>query len=391
MSRRGPRPGQKPTSSTLLVFAPAASGGGPLRYLEEGLPSIAQAWGDPVVVALPAQSVHVLAPAAGDNVEVVSLTGRGRGGRAGHLLRSQLHALRLYREYRPAVTYCLGNTSYVGPLAPSVTLVQNAARRRDLEHPQPELALYLRMVAISIGVSTLRSRRLIAVSNYTKSLVPTRRGRRRTEVVHHGVQPFLPSRGVSQSADTQRVTVAGSIYSYKGIELAIEAIAKSSGRRWELRLAGPVMEPPYAAYLRDLANERGVGEQVRWLGALEHDQLLSEVSTTDVFLMVSRAEACPNVLLEAAIVRPDRVILGVRFPWNDEYQDLFDGRCPSNELHRLLDEAALQSPPSVVERRREAIAGYSWERTAARTVAVLRAAAGLEGHDERRRQPGAAH
>ena len=362
-------------SSTLLVFAPSASSGGPLRYLEEGLPSIAEAWEGRVVVALPAQSVDRLG--TGPGVEVVSLDSSGRGGRAGHFLRSSLQALRLRRAHRPSVTFCLGNTAYLGPLSPSVTLLQNAARRRDLTNPDGPLARYLQIIAVSIAVSMLRSRKLIAVSHYTKALVPTSWGRRRTEVVHHGVQAYVPTAGApSPPGDTLTITVAGSIYSYKGIELAIEAIAKSTSRRWELRVIGPEMEPSYAAWLKDLATEQGVVERVWWLGPLAHGELLSEVSVTDVLLMVSRAEACPNVLLEAAVVRPDRPIIGVEFEWNREYADLFDATCAGDQLHRLLDEVALESPAGVVEKRRQAIASYSWPRTASETVRVLKAAAG---------------
>ncbi|MFN2507001.1 MAG: glycosyltransferase [Acidimicrobiales bacterium] len=361
--------------ATLLVFAPSASSGGPLRYLEEGLPSIAAAWDGRVVVAVPARSVDRLGSAA--DVEVVSLTSTGRGGRAGHFLRSSLQARRLRRAYRPAVTYCLGNTAYAGPLAPSVTLVQNAARRRDLLYRHGPLAWYLQIIAVSIAVSAFRSRKLIAVSHYTKTLVPTRWGRRRTEVVHHGVRHFEPGAPAPRSGDTLTVTVAGSIYSYKGVELAIEALARCTNRLWELRLAGPVMELAYASRLEDFAAEQGVGERVQWLGPLAHRELLSEVSMTDVLLVVSRAEACPNLLLEAATVRPDGVIVGVEFPWNAEYRDLFDATCPADRLHELLDEVPLESPANVVERRREAISQYSWPQTAARTVQVLRAAAGF--------------
>jgi glycosyltransferase involved in cell wall biosynthesis len=369
---------RRPTARPLLVFAPSASGGGPLRYLEEGLPAIVDAWGGPVVVALPAAGVAALPPLAGRDVDVVSLTPARRGGRAGHVLHAQRQAWRLRRVHRPVVTYCLGNIPYVGPLAPSVTLVQNAARHRDLQRPARELAVYLKMVAVGVGVATLRSRRLIAVSHYTRSLVPTRRGRRRTEVVHHGVQPFSPVPRRPRRNGTLRVTVAGSLYSYKGDELAIEAIARCTRRRWELRFAGPVMEPSYAACLEDLASERGVADRVRWLGPLQHSALLAEVSSADVFLMVSRAEACPNVLLEAAVVRPDRAILGARFPWNREYEDLFDATCPGDALHRLLDEAPLDSSPAVVEKRRAALTAYSWPVTAARTVRVLRSAARID-------------
>lgn len=209
--------------------------------------------------------------------------------------------------------------------------------------------------------------------------MPTSWGRQRTEVVHHGVQAYLPTAGSPRPpGETLTLTVAGSVYSYKGIELAIEAIARSTSRRWELRVIGPVMEPSYASWLKDLATQHGVVECVRWLGPLAHSELLSEVSVTDVLLMVSRAEACPNVLLEAAVVRPDRAIVGVEFAWNREYADLFDATCPGDQLHRLLDEVALESPAGVVEKRRQAIASYSWPRTAAETVRVLRAAAGVD-------------
>lgn len=369
-------PGVGRVTGTLLVLAPSASSGGPLRYLEEGLPSIAAAWDGRVVVALPGQSADRLG--TGRDVEVVPLTSSGRGGSAGHFLRSSIQARRLRRQYRPAVTFCLGNTAYAGPLSRSVTLVQNAARRRDLQDQRGRLAFYLQVVAASIGVSALRSRRLIAVSHYTKTLVPMW-GRRRTEVVHHGVQPYMPVASAPPSGDTLTLTVAGSIYSYKGIELAIDAVARCTSRRWELRLAGPIMEPTYASWLKDLAAKHGVAERVRWLGSLAHGELLSEVSMSDVLVMVSRAEACPNVLLEAAVLRPDRAIVGVDFPWNREYADLFDATCPGDQLHRLLDEVSLESPASVVEKRRAAIAEYSWARTAARTVGVLRAAGGMGG------------
>ena len=84
----------------------------------------------------------------------------------------------------------------------------------------------------------------------------------------------------------------------KNIAMAVDAfnLVSATGAKVKLLIAGPILEPAYAEPLlkRCAANPR-----IKYLGALDHKEMKSLLSLTDVVLNCSRAEGQPQAVLEA--------------------------------------------------------------------------------------------
>lgn len=103
---------------------------------------------------------------------------------------------------------------------------------------------------------------------------------------------------VSATADS--ITVFGMIanYScdYKGIDLAIKAIAETKVDCFELRVLGKGDPSRYI----NMAYKLGVGEKVKFVGSLPSgDAVLSWLDDIDIYLHPSRTEGLPRALIEA--------------------------------------------------------------------------------------------
>jgi glycosyltransferase involved in cell wall biosynthesis len=86
----------------------------------------------------------------------------------------------------------------------------------------------------------------------------------------------------------------GHLIERKGHDRVIGALAKLPG--YSLLIAG---EGPERASLENVAAAHGVGERVRFLGAVPHEKLASIYSAADALVLASSREGWPNVLLEA--------------------------------------------------------------------------------------------
>ncbi len=101
-----------------------------------------------------------------------------------------------------------------------------------------------------------------------------------------------------------RMVMAARFYEVKGHDYMIRAVAqlKQRGRRAELILLGdgPLEEP-----LRKLAAELGVGDEVKFLGRVDHREVMNHLRTADIYVHPSvtcgegRVEGVPNAVMEA--------------------------------------------------------------------------------------------
>lgn len=87
----------------------------------------------------------------------------------------------------------------------------------------------------------------------------------------------------------------GRMDTQKGVDVLLESLTLRVGS-WPLNLVGGGwMEDTYRAQ----ANALGLGTSVTFLGLLGHDDLRERIGDFDAFVLPSRAENCPLVLLEA--------------------------------------------------------------------------------------------
>ncbi|MHA7987751.1 glycosyltransferase family 4 protein [Rathayibacter sp. CAU 1779] len=113
----------------------------------------------------------------------------------------------------------------------------------------------------------------------------------RTDVFHASIPP--------ESRDPWRIVGAGRLVDVKGFDMLIEAFAllRRETGRGDLTLVG---QGPALSSLRLLAEQRGVGDHVRFVGALSQHELAQELNQNAVAVIPSRwRETFGNVALEA--------------------------------------------------------------------------------------------
>lgn len=95
------------------------------------------------------------------------------------------------------------------------------------------------------------------------------------------------------------VGAMGRIHPIKAFERLLEAIAGLNAHPVRLRIAGPIADPPYAAWLRRRAVELGVDGRVSWEGELQGVAKARFFEELDVFAISSLSENFGNVVAEA--------------------------------------------------------------------------------------------
>lgn len=204
-------------------------------------------------------------------------------------------------------------------------------------------------------------------------------------VVPNGSDPIPP-----ELLDTPRppelegktiIFSAGGFYPIKGFPDLVRAFAKVAPRHpgAVLRIAG---DGAYRPQVEEAVREANLGDRVQLLGSLPHRRILQEMAWSDLFALLSWNESFGVVFLEAASA-------GKPIVWTDDVgaaDELRDGEhgrvVPPRDVdaaaaaldallgdpagRRLMGEAA----------RKKFLSRLTWDACAARTLSLLRAAAG---------------
>lgn len=369
-----------PSEVSLLIYAPAVKVGGPLRYLREAVGLVCAQWPGDVTLAIPEERLIDL-PALPPRVRVEGVP-RPTRGHLSKVLHTQMHALRLGRELNPDVIFCLGNIAYFGPRRKCATMIQNAARLRDLRHPGLATLRYIVGLRVLLMLTTLRSQLLLPVSKHTASVVPFH-SIRPMVVAPHGIDDRARSpNGSGRSLDFGSIVIPGSVQPYRGYELVLRALVDAE-EHVRVSIVGEVGDRRYLRYCQGLARSLGVEHRISWVGPLPFEELWSFMRSCRAVLLSSRVEAFPNVMLEAAACNPQRPLLALRFPWSVEFEDLFDGRYKPGDLTAALNWVGPASSDPVIVARRQGIERYHWEHSTSIAVTALQDLG--HGHPPRRR------
>jgi glycosyltransferase involved in cell wall biosynthesis len=186
-------------------------------------------------------------------------------------------------------------------------------------------------------------------------------------VLPNGVDAALfapPDRGAARAAlglDGPVMIAVGNLLRSKGQDVAIRALAALPG--WTLLVVGGGAD---AAAFETLARALGVGDRVRFLGRVPHDDLARFYAAADVSVLASMREGWPNVLLESMacgtpVIASD--VGGVR----EIVSAPEAGLVLAERTPEALAEAAraLLAAAPARERVRAHALKFDWERTAA--------------------------
>ncbi len=203
----------------------------------------------------------------------------------------------------------------------------------------------------------------------------------RVQVVENGVdlELFRPlEREVARERLGLRgplLLTVGELSERKGVDVAVRTLAHLPG--WHLALVG---EGPLRRRLEDLARALGVAERLAFAGARPQRELPLWYAACDVFLLPSRREGLPNVVLEAlACGRP--VVAARVWGLPEVVCEPVAGRLVAGhgpEAYAAAVRTVAARPPDP-EEVRATVAGRTWEVTVERLAALFHRLAGAEG------------
>lgn len=194
-------------------------------------------------------------------------------------------------------------------------------------------------------------------------------------VVHHGRSGIFgpePREGDGASAGPgPYVLIVADIYPHKNLVAAVEAFARASASRNDIRLvfAGAELKPAYAAEVRARIAGLGIGERVAFLGSRPQAELPGLYRGAVAVLSPSLAEtfgitqveamACgaPLVASDIPVAREICGDAALLVPPTDV-------AAMAVALDRVLGDASLRAELS--RKGIERSAGFTWDRTAAR-------------------------
>jgi glycosyltransferase involved in cell wall biosynthesis len=231
-----------------------------------------------------------------------------------------------------------------------------------------------------------RASRVIAVSDHVRRFVTERWGLPAGKVgrVYHGIDATgAPPVPPQQLEGMQRfVFTAGSIRPARGLEDLIRAAPALIAREPSLKIviAGKpdASTRPYETRMRRLSERVGAAAAIAWPGQLGPAEMAWGYERCAAFVVTSRAEACPNVALEA-LAHGAPVVSTSQDPMPEFFAGTaayYRPKDPAELAARLA--SILTEPESDRARRRAAAiaraAEFPWSRTAEETIVQLQLA-----------------
>jgi glycosyltransferase involved in cell wall biosynthesis len=230
-----------------------------------------------------------------------------------------------------------------------------------------------------------RAARVIAVSEFVRRYVSERwkvppgsvglvyHGAERPPAAHQAIRPS----SIPDGMRGRFLFTAGSIRPARGLEDAVQALALVGGLPFELLVIGGAVPPGARRYrerIAALAKDAGVASRVVWAGHLGRLEMSWCFYNCSAFVMTSRTEACPNVVLEA--MAHGCLCVSTDSPPMPEFFDDAALYYPAGDAPKLaggLDQIMAGEEEACRLRKRavERSLLYTWENTARRTVDEL--------------------
>ncbi len=358
----------------IVMLTNGALSGGAAKHLRIVAPMIAR---DPRVAQL---RVFVPEAALGglpDGIDVVAFD-------PGGLLSGSPDLDGLLANYAPDTVFIPSARHMTVSGATVVTMVRNM---EPLETPFSGNTLLDRAKNIArrhaAKSSCRKSDRTIAVSAHVADYLREQWqvADRKLAIVPHGVGP-VPAPHRPGSLDTLGeaafMFTAGSIRPARGVHDLIAAMADNRvPQDMKMVFAGAVDRGAegYESRIQAQADALGVADRIHWAGRLDAQEMAWCFENTTLFVMTSRAEACPNTVLEA-LNHGCLSVSGRNQPMPEFFEDAaryYDIGDASSLAETIAATLALpQAEKDALQRRaQERSRAFTWEKCAERTVDEL--------------------
>ncbi len=365
-----------PPPLRILINAIHAHSGGGVTYLRNLLPALAA---DPELDVLVCyhrdQEAKLPVPEQGIQRIAVDF----RDGFVGRLVWEQLSLPGLARRLGADVVYSPAN---FGPLlVPNGVIMLRNALAVGQNEDRIAKRVYWWVLALMTRWSLRRCRRAIAVSAYAADALShglPQRVQDKIAVVHHGVGPeFTPDPTVARE---DFLLCVGDLYIQKNFGLVLAALAQLAPAHPGLRLkvAGRPVDQEHANGLYAEAARLGLEGRVDWLGHVAPADLAGLYRRCRLFVFPSLVETFGHPLAEAMacgapVLSSDAAAMPEVAGGAALYFGPRDQATLTATLTRALADPTLRADLSA---RALVRAGeLSWAQTAAKTIAILKAAA----------------
>ena len=209
----------------------------------------------------------------------------------------------LLRRWRPDLSVAFfgipsGPVAWLGRVIFGVPFVV-ALRGGDVPGYQPyDLALYHRFLRPVIVFLWRRSVAVVANSHGLAALARQSAPDLDIRVIPNGVDAVHFSPGTGTGGDAAiRLLLVGRLQHQKGVDVLLEALSGLAERdRIRLLLVG---DGPKRAALAEQVKQLGLEAQVDFCGWTDRDRMPSRYRSAEIFVLPSRDEGMPNVVLEA--------------------------------------------------------------------------------------------
>jgi glycosyltransferase involved in cell wall biosynthesis len=223
-----------------------------------------------------------------------------------------------------------------------------------------------------------RARKVIALSDALARTARRTAPEVDIQVIPNGIDTdqFSPPERRNPNSNTRLITVAR-LLERKGIHTILEACANPTVLPIELQIIGT---GPYEGELRELVDNLGLGDRVKFLGYVPNEELPRYYRRSDIFVLPSATESFGLVFAEAMSCGLPIVASNVGgIP--ETVRDGIDGLlCAPNDpvalrenIVQLMSSAGAREDISHSQRQR-ILKHYPWEHIAARYAAVYRSA-----------------
>lgn len=295
------------------------------------------------------------------------------------------------KKFSPDVLF-IPMDRYVGFMdLPVVNMVRNMEPLSGVNKGNPmteKIRNYLRTYCSRAAVK--RANRIIAVSDFVKKYLTEKWNipEGKISVVHHGVNP-VESIKINRPAaiplnwEGEFFFTAGSIRPARGLEDIFRAVAYAGDqekREIKLVVAGgtsPNMRK-YQQRIRRISKESGLLNEVCWTEELDEHEMSWCYQKCRAFIMASKAEACPNVALEAMANGSVSISTDIS-PMPEIFGDTATYYSPRN-VETLYDaiKAVVNinagDLEGISQRAKKRASDFSWDVCAEKTVKELREA-----------------
>ncbi len=212
-------------------------------------------------------------------------------------------AVHLARRWRPDVSIAFfgipsGPVAYVLKALYGVPYIVSL-RGGDVPGFQPyDLALYHRLMGPAIRFLWRRATAVVANSQGLRRLALESAPDVSVDVIPNGVdvERFQPAAS-PRDDDVVRLLFVGRLTYQKGVDVFLQALHELDGRiQFEAELVG---DGGARSQLERMAEDFGLSDRVRFIGWCDRDDVAVHYQAADIFVLPSRDEGMPNVLLEA--------------------------------------------------------------------------------------------